>query len=117
MTIRRCQSIASNFSFEAFRFRPPGNVMCLRLAESAAASPTGHCQSRLVRTETGRTRNAPASLTLHRVRPVSVPESAPFGGFTHCARACRNFSASAMLPTATTRRGRPGHRGRNGAVR
>ena len=77
MTIRSVQSVASNFGFEAYRFRPPENIMCHRLAESAATTPAGHCQSRLRRTETGRTRNASASLTLHRARPVSVPKSAP----------------------------------------
>lgn len=98
MTIQSIPSTASNFGFEAFGFRPPGNVMCLPLAESAAALSTGHCQSRHRRTETGRTRNASASLTLHRIRPVSVPKSAPVGGFIHSARACPDFSTSA-LPT------------------
>jgi hypothetical protein len=91
MTIRPVQSIASNFGFEAFRFRPQGNVMCLPLAESATAGPIGHCQYRPRRTEATRTRNASASLTLHRARFASVPNSVPVGGFTHPQEPVRFF--------------------------
>src|SRR5579862_1270227 len=125
MTIRPVQSVASKFGFEALRFRPPEDVMRHPLAESAAAIPTGHCQSHHRRTETGRSRNASASLTLNRVRPASVPKSAPVGGFAHCARACPEFFGGGIY----TRRsiGAEGLRltgpffarpsGRNGAVR
>jgi hypothetical protein len=104
MTVWPVHPITGAFGFKAFGSQPLGNVGRRPLAESAATFSTGHCQSRRRRTETSRTRNASAALTLHRARPVSVPESAPVGGFTHSAKARRKFLASALPTTIKTAR-------------
>jgi hypothetical protein len=80
MNQQRMKPVVSDFRFEASRLRPRSNTTPRPLAKSATTSPTGHCQSRRGRTETNLSRNAAASLTLLRAKPVSVPKSAPVGG-------------------------------------
>jgi hypothetical protein len=104
MTTLPVRSITVAFGFETFGSQPPGNLSTGPLAESAAASSPGHCQSSRRRTETGRPRNAPASLTLHRVRPVSVPKSAPVGGLSQFAKSRRKFTSPAFPMTIKTAR-------------
>jgi hypothetical protein len=92
MTSRPIRFDESHSNFAASGFRARRNAPLRPLAESRATKPTGHCQSRLLRTETSRARNAAASLTLYRAQLASVPKSAPAGGIPYAA------SASDLLP-------------------